>query len=44
VHFLNAAIRVAEHRRRPEWATLPARRLLREFAANIPGGARTFES
>ncbi|MEU8377457.1 hypothetical protein AB0C22_30715 [Micromonospora sp. NPDC048894] len=44
VHFLTAAIRVAEHLRQPEWATLPARRLLWEFAANIPGGARTFES
>lgn len=44
VHFLKAAIRVAEHLRNPEWATLPARRLLREFAANIPGAARTLES
>lgn len=44
VHFLKAAIRVAEHLRDPDWATLPARRLLWEFAANIPGGARTFDS
>ncbi|GAA0903586.1 hypothetical protein GCM10009558_002540 [Virgisporangium aurantiacum] len=44
VHFLKAAIQVAGHLRQPEWATLPARRLLWEFAANIPGGARTFES
>jgi hypothetical protein len=43
VHFLKAAIRVAGHLRNPEWATLPARRLLWEFAANIPGAARTFE-
>jgi len=44
VHFLKAAIRMANHLRDPEWTTLPARRLLWEFAANIPGAARTFET
>ncbi|GAA2391991.1 hypothetical protein [Dactylosporangium salmoneum] len=44
VHFLKAAVRIAGHLRRPEWATLPARRLLWEFAANIPSGAHSFES
>jgi hypothetical protein len=43
VHFLTAAVRLAEYLRRPEWVTLPARRLLWEFASNIPGGARSFE-
>ena len=44
VHFLTSAIRVAEHLTHPDWATLPARRLLWQFAANIPGGAATFDS
>ncbi|MFD0782333.1 hypothetical protein ACFQZ8_00010 [Micromonospora azadirachtae] len=44
VHFLTSAIRVAEHLTQPDWATLPARRLLWQFAANIPGGAASFDS
>lgn len=44
VHFLTAAIRVAEHVLQPEWATLPARRLLWEFASNILGAATKIEA
>jgi hypothetical protein len=44
VHFLTSAIRVAEHLTQPDWATLPARRLLWQFAANIPGGATSFNA
>jgi hypothetical protein len=44
VHFLTSAIRIAEHLTNPDWATLPVRRLLWQFAANIPGGATSFDS
>ncbi|WP_406036509.1 hypothetical protein OG799_18765 [Micromonospora sp. NBC_00898] len=44
VHFLTSAIRIAEHLAHPDWATLPARRLLWQFAANVPGGAPSFAS
>ncbi|MDG4760318.1 hypothetical protein [Micromonospora sp. WMMD710] len=42
VHFLTAAVRLAEHLSQSDLATLPAQRLLWEFASNIPGGARSF--
>ncbi len=44
VHFLTSAIRIAEHLSHPDWVTLPARRLLWQFAANIPGGATSFDT
>lgn len=38
VHFLTSAIRLADHVERTTGVTLATRRLLWQFAANIPGG------
>ncbi|MFI5960458.1 hypothetical protein [Cryptosporangium sp. NPDC051539] len=44
VHFLTAAIRISEQVSGSGWDALPVRRLLWQFAANIPGGARSLDT